>query len=535
MCARRCSAPSPAPPTTPGASPAGAPRRASRCSARGPPIAPSSPPCSPTPTGALGGRIRIEAPRPRSNAAIRLYFAPLAQARRLASSLGLDAGLAARGAGYTQAHVGPTHGLSAAVAVIRDELAGHERRATIVHELYHALGPGGHSPWFPASVVYRGAGATSSASAFAPVDLKTLGLLYRHLERRRRSGGARRLRGALGGARLPPRRVVRLRRRRPEARGARTAIAGDHGRRLDDRRRLIHRHDRASAERMTVSCESMTRPDERAAQALPPRAAAISLSAARRQQARVVGDGDEGVALVDLVARRSARRGVHPRRQTVAPGRGKHRLAGFEHVRRCRLGVGRVAEADGEVVGADIDAVEAGDRHDRVHIVHRFGRLDHRHRDNGVVGLRRIVGAAVEQAARGTETAVARRRVAAGADEAFALPGGVDHRADDAVGAGVEQFHDRRRVVPRNPRQRRRRISGHGGEHGNRVGEVDHAVLGIDGDAVEGRVGHGLRRKGVRDGEPAVNNGAALLPDRPHPVLTHRPSLPRGVPPTGGV
>ena len=131
---------------------------------------------------ALGGRIRIEAPRPRSNAAIRLYFAPLAQARRLASSLGLDAGLAARGAGYTQAHVGPTHGLSAAVAVIRDELAGHERRATIVHELYHALGPGGHSPWFPASVVYRGAGATSSASAFAPVDLKTLGLLYRHLE-----------------------------------------------------------------------------------------------------------------------------------------------------------------------------------------------------------------------------------------------------------------------------------------------------------------------------------------------------------------
>lgn len=129
-----------------------------------------------------GRRIRIEAPRPRSTAGIGLYFVPRAEARRVALSLGLHEGLAARGAGWTGARVGPAHGLRSAVAVIRDELAGEERRATIVHELYHALGPDGHSPWFPASVVYRRGGATSTASAFAPVDLKTLGLLYRHLE-----------------------------------------------------------------------------------------------------------------------------------------------------------------------------------------------------------------------------------------------------------------------------------------------------------------------------------------------------------------
>lgn len=128
------------------------------------------------------GRIRIEAPRPRSTAGIGLYFVPRAEARRVALSLGLHEGLAARGAGWTGAQVGPAHGLRSAVAVIRDELMGDERRATVVHELYHALGPDGHSPWFPASVVYRRGNATSTASAFAPVDLKTLGLLYRHLE-----------------------------------------------------------------------------------------------------------------------------------------------------------------------------------------------------------------------------------------------------------------------------------------------------------------------------------------------------------------
>ena len=129
-----------------------------------------------------GGRIRIEAPRPRSTAGIGLYFVPRAEARRVALSLGLNEGLAARGAGWTGARLGPAHGLRSAVAVIRDELAGDERRATVAHELYHALGPGGHSPRFPASVVYRRGDATSTASAFAPIDLKTLGLLYRHLE-----------------------------------------------------------------------------------------------------------------------------------------------------------------------------------------------------------------------------------------------------------------------------------------------------------------------------------------------------------------
>lgn len=125
--------------------------------------------------------VRIEEARPRSAATIRLVFAGRDEAAALAARQGIRVSLALLGAGYTEARLGGGSELRSVVSVVRDELAGDERRATIVHELYHALGPGGHSPWIPASVVFGDGGTGSFATALAPVDAKALRLLYRHL------------------------------------------------------------------------------------------------------------------------------------------------------------------------------------------------------------------------------------------------------------------------------------------------------------------------------------------------------------------
>ncbi len=114
-------------------------------------------------------------------ATIGIFFAPRRDMPAIAARYRMNRSMAMRGAGYTEAHVGSGHDLHLAVVLIRDELTGDERRATVVHELYHALGPGGHSRWIPASVVFEDGGMNSFATAPAPVDMKVLALLYRHL------------------------------------------------------------------------------------------------------------------------------------------------------------------------------------------------------------------------------------------------------------------------------------------------------------------------------------------------------------------
>ncbi len=129
----------------------------------------------------MGGlALRIEANDPAA-ATVGMFFAPLRDMRAIATAYGMRADLAMRGVGYTEVDVTARHGLHFAIVLVRDELAGRERRATIIHELYHALGPGGHSSWIPASVVFAGHGLSSFATAPAPVDIKALALLYRHL------------------------------------------------------------------------------------------------------------------------------------------------------------------------------------------------------------------------------------------------------------------------------------------------------------------------------------------------------------------
>ena len=82
-----------------------------------------------------------------------------------------------------------------------------------------------------------------------------------------------------------------------------------------------------------------------------------------------------------------------------------------------------VAEALAEVGGADVDAIEARRVEDRVEILDRLRGLDHRQRDDRVVGVLGVVAAGVEADPGRAEAAVALGRIAAGADEALRLLG----------------------------------------------------------------------------------------------------------------
>ena len=99
----------------------------------------------------------------------------------LANRHGMQASIATHGAGYTELTVRPDHAAQVSVSLIMDELEGGERKATLVHELYHAMGPSGHSRQFPDSVIFQNREATSRVTELAPIDIKLLALLYYHL------------------------------------------------------------------------------------------------------------------------------------------------------------------------------------------------------------------------------------------------------------------------------------------------------------------------------------------------------------------
>jgi len=100
---------------------------------------------------------------------------------RLANRHGMQADIAKQGAGYTELTVRPDHAAQVSVTLIMDELEGEDRKATLVHELYHAMGPSGHSRRYADSVIFQDAEATSTATKLAPIDIKLLALLYGYL------------------------------------------------------------------------------------------------------------------------------------------------------------------------------------------------------------------------------------------------------------------------------------------------------------------------------------------------------------------
>lgn len=117
----------------------------------------------------------------KGNVNIGILFASRQNMPAMAARHGMQADIARRGTGYTEMSVRPDHAAQISVTLIQDELEGDERAATVIHELYHALGPSGHSSVFPGSVIFQNETQNSTALGLSAIDAKVLALLYGYL------------------------------------------------------------------------------------------------------------------------------------------------------------------------------------------------------------------------------------------------------------------------------------------------------------------------------------------------------------------
>ena len=169
---------------------------------------------------------------------------------------------------------------------------------------------------------------------------------------------------------------------------------------------------------------------------------------------------------------------------------------------------------EAEIGRTDIDAGNALDIEDRFHVLDRGAGLDHRDAQRLVVRGRLISPRRAVQA--GADRAVAAgaaRRVLAVLNEILGLFLGVHHRADHAISATVQHLADDARLVPRHPHHRRHRMRLHRLEAGDHRLIVLHAVLDIDGDAVEPALRHHLGREPRRNRQPAIDHDFAVGPE----------------------
>ena len=185
-------------------------------------------------------------------------------------------------------------------------------------------------------------------------------------------------------------------------------------------------------------------------------------------------------------------------------------LNGSQHLRVTGFGAGAAGQGQRQIVRANKDPVQPVGGKDCIQVRQPITGFDHCQGQYFVVGVLRIIRATVEQPPGRAKGAVAQRRIAAGGHKTASLFGRGDHRADNAVGTRIQHAHDLRRIVILHPHQRHRRGSGEGLQHGERAGEVNHAVLKIDGDGIKTLMAGDLRAVARRDGQPAVNHGAAV-------------------------
>ncbi len=184
-----------------------------------------------------------------------------------------------------------------------------------------------------------------------------------------------------------------------------------------------------------------------------------------------------------------------------------HRL---QHRLVARIQRRRLAHAEREVGRADVDAVQALHGQDVVQVADRLARLDHGEQQHLLVGVLPVVGAGVLGGAERPEAALAHRRIAAGAHVGFGFRLGVDHRADQPHGAGIERAHDVGGVVPGHAHQRGGVAGAHGLQHRHQVVHGGRAVLHVDGDAVPALRGVDLGREGIGDAGPAAHHLLAV-------------------------
>ncbi len=182
---------------------------------------------------------------------------------------------------------------------------------------------------------------------------------------------------------------------------------------------------------------------------------------------------------------------------------------------------GHLAERERQIVGADVDPIEARRVDDRLHVGQRLGRLDHGQREDRVVGVGQVVGAAVEQAPGRTEAARAGGRIPTGPDEGRRLLGVVNSGADDAVRTRIQELADRGRVVRGASGQGDSRSGAHGLQQRDGPVESVHAVLQIDGDGVVAAVRLHLGQVRAVDRHPAGDRRGPSGQQVTEPIRSH--------------
>src|SRR5215208_3872435 len=171
-------------------------------------------------------------------------------------------------------------------------------------------------------------------------------------------------------------------------------------------------------------------------------------------------------------------------------------------------------QRDRHVRGSHEDRVEARHRQDGVDFGERLARLDHGERDREAVRLAEVVGRLQARKRHRDErppAALADRRELHEGDEAARVLDRVDHRRDDAGGAGVEELRGGLELADRDARQRRLAGSRDERDRANDGGEVVGAVLHVAGDGVVGFARHERRDPRLRDAAPGGDDRRLLF------------------------
>src|SRR5580692_2337633 len=185
-------------------------------------------------------------------------------------------------------------------------------------------------------------------------------------------------------------------------------------------------------------------------------------------------------------------------------------LVDLEDLRLVAVELRHETVGEAEVGRTDIDAVDALDVEDRFHVADRGLGLHHRQQHDLfvgglLIGAGRTVHAGTDRAVR----ARAARRIFAVGDEVLGFFLGIDHRADHAIGAAIEHLADDAGLVPGHADHRRHRMAVHGLKALHHRLVVLHAVLDVDGDAVEPALRDHLGGKAARYREPGVHHHLA--------------------------
>src|SRR6266404_9364165 len=171
------------------------------------------------------------------------------------------------------------------------------------------------------------------------------------------------------------------------------------------------------------------------------------------------------------------------------------------------------ARGEAEIRRADIDAVDAFDVEDLLHVLDRRLGFHHRQQHDLVVGGLLVgAGRAVHAGADRAVGARALRRILGIGNEVPRFLRSIDHRADHAIGAAVEHLADDAGLVPGHADHRRDGVAVHRLEALHHGQIVLHAVLHVDGDAVEAALRDHLGGKSRRNRKPGVHHGLARGP-----------------------